>query len=54
LENPARRIADAVRERSNIRRFRERGFCSNRPSAVVWGRGDEAKSSYIYSGWKSL
>jgi len=36
-------------------RFREEGVCSNRQSAVKWGRGDLAKMSYnFYSGWKSL
>jgi len=46
----------AVWERSNIIwRFREEEVCSNRQSAIIWGRGDLAKSSYnFYSGWKSL
>jgi len=31
-----------------------RGGCSNRQSAVIWGRG-LARSSYnFYSGWKCL
>jgi len=31
-----------------------RGVCSNRQSAVIWGRRDLSKSSYnFYSGWKS-
>jgi len=43
-------------ERSNIIWcFRREGIYSNRQSAVIWGEGGLAKSSYnLYSGWKSL
>jgi len=45
-----------VKERSNIIwRFRREGICSNRQSAIIWGRRDLAKSLYdFYSGWKRL
>jgi len=34
---------------------RGREVCSNRQSAVIWKRGDFAKSSYnFYSGWTKL